>query len=148
MDVLTWEGIHVIILTPGEYRECYQQESKYFQKCGVFSVAGEWHATKVLKAGMLLLCNCNSTNPLFEADLLCVNLGLYWLSYHFFHWCFLMFWTPVHFWLWRSPAVPFISMAFLYPKCQSHRTWTKNVHLSRTSVRKSHLASQPAAYRK
>lgn len=26
----------MIILTPGEYRECYQQESKYFQKCGRF----------------------------------------------------------------------------------------------------------------
>lgn len=36
MDVLTWEGIHVIIPTPGEYREFYQQESKYFQKCGSF----------------------------------------------------------------------------------------------------------------
>lgn len=103
---------------------------------------------KSSKQGCCCYVICNSTNPLFEADLLCVNLGLYWLSYHFFHWCFLMFWTPVHFWLWRSPAVPFISMAFLYPKCQSHRTWTKNVHLSRTSARKSHLASQPAAYRK
>lgn len=28
----------MIILTPGEYRECYQQESKYFQKCGRFFV--------------------------------------------------------------------------------------------------------------